>query len=72
MEPRIRIGVVEDHDDLRETLVEVLSSLGHTGVGFACAEDVDDSPSRFDLMLVDLTARLPKLDRAGLAERDPA
>jgi DNA-binding response OmpR family regulator len=67
MDPRIRIGVVEDHDDLRDTLVEVLAALGHTVVGFACAEDVDDSPAGFDLMLVDLN--LPGEDGLSLVGR---
>ena len=67
MEPLIRIGVVEDHDDLRETLVEVLASLGHAVVGFACAEDVDDSAAAFDLLLVDLN--LPGEDGLSLVAR---
>ena len=33
--------VVEDHDDLRDSLVELLQHLGHQVQGLSCAEDLD-------------------------------
>jgi DNA-binding response OmpR family regulator len=62
-----RIGVVEDNDDLRLSLIEVLTAIGHAVIGYSCAEDVDDSPEMLDLMLVDLN--LPGEDGLALVER---
>lgn len=69
MDSKLRIGIVEDNDDLRESLVEVLRGLGHTAMGFACAEDLDDSPPghTFELMILDLN--LPGEDGLELAVR---
>lgn len=65
----LKIGVVEDNDDLRESLVEVLQGLGHLVVGFSCAEDLTDSsmPGAFQLLLLDLN--LPGEDGLSLAAR---
>ncbi|MGA1526203.1 MAG: hypothetical protein ACO4CZ_19750, partial [Planctomycetota bacterium] len=38
--PLVRIGVVEDNDDLRDSLVEFLAARGHVAVGFPSAEDL--------------------------------
>lgn len=67
--PPLRIGIVEDNDDLRASLVEVLQACGHAATGFACAEDVDGSPSAaaFHLLLLDLN--LPGEDGLSLATR---
>lgn len=69
MDTKLRICLVEDNDDLRESLAEVLKSLGHIVVGFACAEDLDDSPAGdpFELMILDLN--LPGEDGLELAAR---
>ena len=69
MDARLRIGVVEDNDDLRDSLVEVLEGLGHAAVGFSCAEDVDESSraQHFDLLAVDLN--LPGEDGLSLVAR---
>jgi DNA-binding response OmpR family regulator len=65
----LRIGIVEDNDDLRDSLVEVLGGLGHVVVGFACAEELDDSAAGgvFDLLVVDLN--LPGEDGLSLVGR---
>lgn len=72
MEPMstpLRIGIVEDNDDLRESLVELLQRLGHSVVGFHCAEDLNGSPmsASFELMMLDLN--LPGEDGLSLAAR---
>lgn len=56
MDSKLSICIVEDNDDLRESLAEVLKSLGHIVVGLACAEDLDDAPAGdpFELMILDL------------------
>jgi DNA-binding response OmpR family regulator len=60
---------VEDHDDLRDSLVELLSAKGHATIGFSCAEDLDDSPAMdvLELVLVDLN--LPGEDGLALVGR---
>jgi DNA-binding response OmpR family regulator len=64
-----RIAVVEDNDDLRMSLVELLAETGDVVFGYACAEDVDESPETdsADLMLVDLN--LPGEDGLSLVAR---
>ena len=69
MEKNLRIGIVEDNDDLRNSLAEVLGSLGHLVTAFSCAEDTDDSTvaETLDLLLLDLN--LPGEDGLSLAAR---
>ena len=38
----MNIAVVEDNQDLREAIVEVLGTLGHRVTGMSCAEDLID------------------------------
>jgi len=61
--------VVEDHDDLRDSLVELLQLKGHQVVGLSCAEEVDDAlgAAPVDVMVVDLN--LPGEDGYSLARR---
>ncbi len=63
------IGVVEDNDDLRASLLEVLSSNGNQAIGVPSAEDLNDLllDRPFDLMLLDLN--LPGEDGLSLAAR---
>ena len=65
----MNIVVVEDNDDLRETVVELLQAQGHRVQGLRCAEDLGDEGGRttIDLLLVDLN--LPGEDGLSLALR---
>lgn len=69
MDIPLRIGVVEDNDDLRASLAEVLQARGHAVVAYPSAEDLDGSPraGAFELMLLDLN--LPGEDGLSLAKR---
>jgi DNA-binding response OmpR family regulator len=66
---RLNIAVVEDNQDLREAIVEVLGALGHRVVGLSCAEDLSDGGAQplMDLLVVDLN--LPGEDGVSLARR---
>lgn len=66
---RLSIVVVEDHDDLREQLVELLAQHGHVANGLSCAEAVDEAcgGSPVDLLIVDLN--LPGESGLSLARR---
>lgn len=67
MASELRILVVEDNDELRETLVEVLRGEGHIVTGVDCAEAVPEHTGWLDLMLIDLN--LPGEDGLSLAKR---
>lgn len=64
-----QIFVVEDNDELRAVLVDLLTLDGHTVTGMSCAEDVDNAVSALppDLYLLDLN--LPGEDGLSLARR---
>lgn len=65
----LNIAVVEDHDALREVMVEVLRDKGHHVTGLDCAEALDDQFSRgpIDLLVADLN--LPGEDGFSLVRR---
>ncbi len=65
----MNIIVVEDHDDLRDSLVELLQDKGHHTLGLSCAEDMDDKVGKvsIDLLIVDLN--LPGEDGYSLTRR---
>lgn len=65
----LNIVVVEDHDILREILVDLLCQNGHKATGFFCAEDVDDEQkyALTDLYVIDLN--LPGEDGLSLTRR---
>lgn len=67
--PLLNIVIVEDHDALREIMVEVLHTQGHHVQGLDCAEALDDSliRSRIDLLISDLN--LPGADGYSLTRR---
>lgn len=69
MAAHLNIAVVEDNQDLREAIVEVLSAMGHRTVGMSCAEDLSDGSAQhaIDLLVVDLN--LPGEDGVSLARR---
>ena len=65
----MNIVVVEDNDNLRETVVELLGAQGHNVRGLGCAEDLDDAAAQvaIDLLVVDLN--LPGEDGLSLTRR---
>ncbi len=69
MATHLNIIVVEDNDDLRETIVELLVTLGHRVLGLSCAEHLGDegAQAQIDLLVVDLN--LPGEDGVSLSRR---
>ena len=69
MDATLNILVVEDHDSLREVLVELLISNGYRALGVASAEDVEDNAAAqlFNLLIVDIN--LPGEDGLSLSRR---
>ena len=67
--PLLNIAIVEDHDALREIMVEVLRREGHHVQGLDCAEALDDAliRSHIDLLISDLN--LPGADGYSLTRR---
>jgi DNA-binding response OmpR family regulator len=65
----LNIVVVEDNEDLRGAVVEVLSAQGHRVMGLSCAEELGDEGARamIDLLVVDLN--LPGEDGVSLSRR---
>ena len=65
----LNIVLVEDHDALREVMVEILSAKGHHVTGLDCAEALDDQFNRgpIDLLVADLN--LPGEDGFSLVQR---
>jgi DNA-binding response OmpR family regulator len=67
--PSLNILVVEDNENLRESIVDALESLGHHVRGIACAEEL---PEQIDLLRLDLAIldlNLPGEDGLSLAGR---
>jgi DNA-binding response OmpR family regulator len=69
MKPQgLSVLVVEDNDDLRETLLGLIADCGFQALGVPAAEDVDDNPGTMaDIYIVDLN--LPGEDGISLARR---
>lgn len=65
----LRIMVIEDYDELRLLICDVLAGDGHQVVGVSNAEDVDDEPTGFlsDLYIIDLN--LPGESGISLSKR---
>ena len=65
----LNIVLIEDHDALREVMVEVLGAQGHRVVGLDCAEAMGDALgiTPIDLLVVDLN--LPGEDGYSLTQR---
>lgn len=69
MATHLSILVVEDHNDLRDSLVELLQTKGHQVLGLSCAEELDDGLGArlVDVLIVDLN--LPGEDGFSLSKR---
>ena len=69
MPSSLSIAVVEDHDFLRDSTVNLLRDRGYHAEGFYCAEDLleDKKGNRPDLYIIDLN--LPGEDGLSLAKR---
>lgn len=69
MDTKLVIAVVEDHDDLREAMVEALTSQGHEVVAMPDAERFSEvvASTSIDLVIVDLN--LPGEDGMSLTKR---
>ena len=69
MVTNLNIVVVEDNDDLRDAIVDVMGSMGHRVLGVSCAEALNDENAQamIDLLVVDLN--LPGEDGLSLARR---
>jgi DNA-binding response OmpR family regulator len=65
----LNILLVEDHDDLRDSMVSFLEQEGFSVIGLSCAEDMDDAPTARmpDIYVLDLN--LPGEDGLSLAKR---
>jgi DNA-binding response OmpR family regulator len=65
----LNVVVVEDNEDLREAVVEVLRAQGYKVLGLSCAEELGDEGARakIDLLIVDLN--LPGEDGVSLSRR---
>lgn len=65
----IKIAVIEDHDALRETTVDALSSMGHQVIGFDSVESlIEDHPTTdFNILVIDLN--LPGEDGVSFSRR---
>jgi DNA-binding response OmpR family regulator len=69
MNTPLLVMLVEDHDELREATLEVLSQAGMHALGAGCAEELDDlpCPRAPDVYIIDLN--LPGEDGLALAAR---
>lgn len=65
----LNILVVEDHDDLREVMVQALVSRGHNVRGIDCGEALDEEMGRFSPEVLLLDLNLPGEDGLSLARR---
>lgn len=69
IKPTLNIIVIEDYDNLRNAIIEVLKNEGHSVTGFVMAEDIDAERLRFppDIYVIDLN--LPAEDGLSLVSR---
>ena len=69
MSTQLNIAIVEDHDALREVMLDHIQQFGHHVFGADCAEALDDLmiKNMFDLIILDLN--LPGEDGLSIAQR---
>jgi DNA-binding response OmpR family regulator len=65
----LSLAVVEDHDDLRESVVEFLNARGHAAIGFPDAESFDEREGLLPLEVLVVDLNLPGEDGLSLARR---
>jgi DNA-binding response OmpR family regulator len=65
----LSICIVEDNDDLRDSLVEVLRGAGHRVVAFGCAEDLSDAWANDAVEMIIADLNLPGEDGLALVAR---
>ena len=54
MAPSLSVAIVEDHDDLRNELLDLFVAEGYRVTAFASAESIRRQASRFDLYIIDI------------------
>lgn len=67
MAENLKILIIEDNDELRETTRHVLEDEGYCVAAMSCAEELPEQYEMFDLALIDLN--LPGEDGLSLARR---
>jgi len=69
MDTKLTIAVVEDHDDLREAMVEALSNQGHHVLAMPDAEQFTEAVATTSLDIVIVDLNLPGEDGMSLTQR---
>lgn len=69
MDPGLKILVIEDHDTLREVVLETLANQGHQVTGADSAEAVESLTATDDYDVVVLDLQLPGEDGLSVARR---
>jgi len=69
MDSRLKILVIEDHDTLREVVVETLANQGHQVVGVESAEAIESLSMMDSYHVVVLDLQLPGEDGLSVAQR---
>jgi len=69
MAPKLVIAVVEDHDDLREAMVDALSSRGHKVLSMPDAEQFAEMAASVSVDIAIIDVNLPGEDGLSLTKR---
>jgi len=69
MSRNLKIAIVEDHDDLRESFVEHLQSEGFSASGFCCGEELDEYLTHHQPAILILDIGLPGENGFDIAKR---
>ena len=65
----MKIMIVEDHESLRETMVEYLAKQGYSIIGACNADEMDELLSKDEFQLLILDLQLPGEDGISIAKR---